>query len=403
MGIFNKIKDVFVRKADTNKRSTVVKEYSALQSYCHAFAANIYSIPEVRTAIERFGQIFATIPKYHERVDRLGNITYFENATSRVLNLNTNPLQNSMQFWNEAVTRLLLDSNVFIEPVFDSMTGELKNLYVVPKRPFEFEFIGYDKAQVTFTDTNTRYDMNDIIYINRFNTLSGGKKNNLGLYETVVQALMEQAVNVANPKKVRALLTGKVGQSSNLKDGDKKGAMSSMKVNFDENVDGVAYMESQWEVTPIKWQENDVNRELLKIVVNTVYNYFGMTENIVNGTCSEIEYSLFVANIVKPLAMQFEQELTAKLFTKREVEVGNRIEFDTFALSVSTLSAKTSFFNVGLRQGVLSPDEAREMIGLAPIEGGFGKMIRTTADTVDITKVNEYQGNTDTKEEEQDE
>ena len=55
------------------------------------------------------------------------------------------------------------------------------------------------------------------------------------------------------------------------------------------------------------------------------------------------------------------------------------------------MSAKAALFNVGLRQGVLAIDEAREMIGLAPLPDGLGQMNRTTLDTVDISIANEMQ------------
>ena len=91
------------------------------------------------------------------------------------------------------------------------------------------------------------------------------------------------------------------------------------------------------------------------------------------------------------MARQAEQEFTAKLFSKREREFGNRLELDTFYLSVSTLSAKTQFFNVVGRSGVLNIDEQREMIGYPPLPDGLGQMYRVTADTVNLEIVDEYQ------------
>ena len=129
----------------------------------------------------------------------------------------------------------------------------------------------------------------------------------------------------------------------------------------------------------------------MQFVINVVYNYFGITDAIINNKATEIEYEMFIKNKIEPLARQIEQEFTAKLFTKREQEFGNRFEIDTFSLSVSTLSAKTALFSVASRQGVMNIDEMREIIGLPPIPGGYGQMYRVTADTVNIEKVDEYQ------------
>ena len=382
--------DIFKRKKPELR--TIIKEYYGgnIGLFARSYASKIYDIPEVRTAIECFADIFSSIPKYVERVDRGGNITYIDNQMSKVINLRANPLQNATQFWKDVVTRLMLENNVFIEPIWDMTTGNLKHLYLLPTDSFEFELNG-DTAKVKFLTTGKTYDLSKIIYLNRFASITGGARNNLGLYETVVQSLAEQAINVAKPNKVRAFLQGKSSASGLLKEKDRKGVMTDFKLNMDNNVQGVSYLDGQWQVTPVNWQENDVNRELMQFVINIVYNYFGITESIINNKATEVEYQLLVKNKFDPLALQIEQELTSKLFTQREIEFGNKIEFDTFNLTIGTMSAKAALFSVGLRQGVLTIDDAREMIGLPPLPDGLGTMVRVTADTMDIKLVNEMQ------------
>ena len=284
----------------------------------------------------------------------------------------------------------MLYSNVFIEPTYNSKSGELEQLYVLPHDRFDFKLYE-ERATVTFLSLGKTYDLDDLIYLNRFPTLSGGQKNDLGLYETVIQALANQAINVADPKKVRAILQAGVGTQGNLKDRDKDGVLKDLQGNFDKAVNGIVYFDSQWNVTPINWTENDVNRELMRFIVNIVDNYFGMTEEIINGKATEIEYQLFVKNKMEPLARQIEQEFTYKIFSKREIEFGNKLELDTFYLSVSTLAAKTQFFSVAGRGGIMNADEMREMIGQPPLPNGLGKVYRASADTVNIEIVDEYQ------------
>jgi len=393
MGIINNIRSVFKKK----ELRSVIKTYynDNLSYFAYNYAQNIYNIPEVRTAIESFADIFSTIPRYHKRVDKNGNITVLKDNINSILTLKPNPAQNASQFWKETITRLMLESNVFIEPIFEAETGILKKVYTLPAKVFTINYLTSESPMVTFYDAITGVQniksLNNLIYLNRFSALSGGQKNDLGLYETVIQALMQQAIEVANPKKPRAIMQGKIGQTSNIKEKDKKGEMQEVSANFANNVNGIVYFGNQWDVTPINWNEADVNRDLANFVVNIVYNYFGINDNIINGKASEVEYQLFIKNHIEPLARQIEEEFTAKLFTQREIFVGNKIEFDTFRLSVSTLQAKTALFSVASRQGVMNLDEMREMIGLAPIPDGYGKMFRVTADTISIDKVDEYQ------------
>lgn len=371
---------------------TIVHEYygNNVGWFAYNYASNIYQIPEVRTAIQSFAEIFSIIPKYFEWKDKDGNVTYLEGEEDRVINVQANPLQNASQFWVNLITSLMLYSNVFVEPRFSPRTGKLSQLYVLPRDFYDFKLYD-DRATVTFGRIGKTYDMSDLIYLNRFSALGGGQKNDLGLYETVIQALAAQAIAVADPNKVRAIMQADSAAQGQLKPGDADGTMRDLDARFDKSVRGIAYVDPQWKITPINWNENDVNRDLMKLVIDIVYNYFGITADIVNNKATEIEYQLFVKNHIEPVARQVEQEFTGKIFSRMEQAHGNRLELDTFWLQVSTLSAKTAFFNVVSRNGVMNNDEMREMIGYAPLPDGLGRKYRVTLDTVNIENADAYQ------------
>ena len=358
--------------------------------FAYNYASSIYQIPEVRTAIESYAGIFSIIPKYFERMDKNGYVTYLTGEEDRVINVRANPLQNASQFWTNAITSLMLYANVFIEPRFSSRTGRLSQLYVIPRDTFDFKLYD-DRATVTFASIGKTYNMDDLIYLNRFSALGGGQRNNLGLYEMVIQALAAQAIAVADPNKVQAIMQSDPAALVALKEKDADGTMKDLEVNFSKAVRGIAYVDSQWKITPINWTENDVNRELMQMVINIVYNYFGITDAIINNKATEIEYQLFVKNHVEPIARQVEREFTSKIFSRAEQSHGNRLELDTFWLEVSTLAAKTQFFNVVSRNGVMNADEMREMIGYGPLPNGFGRIYRTSLDTVNIENADAYQ------------
>lgn len=358
------------------------------------YANQIYDIPEVRTAIEKVADIFSCVPIWHKRVDKEGNVSYLEDATSRVLTYQPNPLQNGSQFIKNLITDLLLQNDAFAEPIFDNKTGYLSQIYPLPVRNKQFT-LENNQGYVQFYDARNnpekKYNLNTLIYLNRFSTLSGGSKNNLGLYETVLKSLGEQIVNVANPKKPRAILQSTVVGQGALKEKDKAGVMNDVKANFDKEVNGIVYFDKAWQITPINWQENDVNKELMQLVINIVYNYFSINESIINGKTTEIEMQMFIANTIKPLAIQLEREFTNKLFTVNEFYFGHRIEFDYHALTVTTLQARTALFSVAIRSGILNQDECREYLGQPPLPNGWGKKYRVTADTVDIEIADKYQ------------
>ena len=362
--------------------------------FVYNYANQITDIVEVRTAIEKVVDIMSCVPIWHKRVNKNGSVDYLEDATLRVLTYQPNPLQNGTQFMKNLITDLLVNGEAFAEPIFDNKTGYLSQLYPLPVKNKQFT-LDSNQGFVQFYDGNNnpekKYNLNSLIYLNRFSTLSGGSKSNLGLYQTVLKSLGEQIVNVANPKKPRAILQSTVNGQGQLKERDKTGVMNDVKANFDSEVNGIVYFDKAWQVTPINWQENDVNKELMQLVINIVYNYFGITENIINGKATEIEMQMFIANTIKPLAIQCEREFTNKLFTVNEYYFGHRIEFDYHALTVTTLQARTALFSVAIRSGILNQDECREYLGQPPLPNGWGKKYRVTADTVDIEIADKYQ------------
>lgn len=398
MGVFDKIKSLFTRSDKKKQVQNLINTYYGgnWQYFVWNYANQIYKIPEVKCAIEKIADIFSSVDIYNERVDKNGNIQYLEDATNRILKYKPNPLQNATQFYKNVITKLLLDNNVFIEPVFD-MNGNLKALYPLPTRNFQLSMDNNDKnAYVQFYDAyknpQEKYNLNNIIYLNRFNTLSGGQQSNdMGLYEKVLQSLSEKIVNDASPNKPRALLQSNQIGEGQLKDKDKKGATETLKASFAENVQGIAYLDKKWTITPINWNENDVNKELMAFIVNLVYNYFSINENIINNKASEIEMAMFVKTTIKPLAKQFSQEFTNKLFTENEYYFGRRIEFDYNPLLVTTLQSEANIAQINIRNGIWSIDEARERIGYEPLPDGLGKVHRASADLVNIKVIDDYE------------
>lgn len=399
MGLF----DFFKRKkskktnVETETRSGSYTIYNGNPLYFAWNCANqIYSIPQVRACIEKISDIFATMPIYHRRIDKNGYSTYLEDNVAMVLTYRPNALQNSTQFFKEAVTKLLLENNLFIQPIWDTKNLRLEGLYIRQNKSFEFELEpnlkrGYVKFPDNAVEPNKRYDLSDMIYLNRFCTLWGGGKNELGLYDTILRSLNEQIINVANPNKPRAILQAGGPNGPVLKPEHRKGVTETIKASFENDIHGLAYIDPMWKITPINWQENEVNNEIMQIIINLVYNYFGMSEKIMNNTASELEMSAFVNTTIKPLALQFEKEFTNKLFTIDEFYHGNRIEFDYNPLLITTMAAKTAWAQTGLRNGFLNEDEAREQFGYAPLPDGLGQEYRTSADLVNIKIVDKYQ------------
>ena len=70
----------------------IIKEYFGdnLSMVLRTYAKSIYSIPEVRTAIETMADIISTVPIYHKVENKDGTADYIDDDISFVLNLKPN-------------------------------------------------------------------------------------------------------------------------------------------------------------------------------------------------------------------------------------------------------------------------------------------------------------------------
>ena len=112
-----------------------------------------------------------------------------------------------------------------------------------------------------------------------------------------------------------------------------------------------------------------VNAAQMKELRDAVFRYFGVSENIVRGDYTEDQWNAFYESTVEPLAVQMSLEFTSKLFTARELGHGNEIVFESNRLQYASMTTKLNLREM-VDRGALTPNEWREAMNLAPIEGG---------------------------------
>jgi phage portal protein BeeE len=131
-----------------------------------------------------------------------------------------------------------------------------------------------------------------------------------------------------------------------------------------ENTTGFGMIGADYDVININGKTNALDTKLLETITRQLYNYFGVSHEIINGTASELQYEQFVDNTIKPIAKQIEEEFTYKLFSNPEINHLNRIKAELIDLEISTLGAKTAFFKEMIFGGVINRNEVRVRIGL---------------------------------------
>jgi hypothetical protein len=62
-------------------------------------------------------------------------------------------------------------------------------------------------------------------------------------------------------------------------------------------------------------------------------------------------------------------EFTKKLFSRRERGFGNKIVFESSNLTFASMATKLNLVNY-VDRGIMTPNEVREVLNMAPLDGG---------------------------------
>ena len=379
------------RKSKPNKNTVSILENNNLMR--NFVSRTIFNIPEVRTAINKISETFATMPVWRKKITRsTGEVDYLNDRVDYILNISPNPLQTKTQFWNYIINKLLLNNSVAIDIIYN----EAGLRYLMPL-PYYKSSPQDDLKTIIFNDDieKKEYLIEDIILLTRFDEFGRGASTQAtDLYDQVISAIQSRALkNTEDGKRIVAVVKKNMVQlSSRVKAGDKVNTVDDIATQVSgSKLEGFAYLDGATEIIPMNIPDIKVEKELLATIVEATYNYFGISKQIVNGTASEIEYEQFIMGIVKYLSCQCSEEFTRKIFTEREINVGNRIEFDYLELQISSLNSRVALMNNGLLNGYLNQDECREKIGLPPLPDGLGSNYRGNLNTANLEIIDDYQ------------
>ena len=99
-----------------------------------------------------------------------------------------------------------------------------------------------------------------------------------------------------------------------------------------------------------------------------------------NATAQQLS---FLTNTLMAISKFYEDELTYKLLSDKDIEAGLRIDFDTEAILQSTPDVLTDILVKTVQGSIMTINEARQKFGLPPIDGGDKLMTMPGASTLE--------------------
>ena len=130
------------------------------------------------------------------------------------------------------------------------------------------------------------------------------------------------------------------------------------------------YDQSFDDVRQVDPQSYVISTDEMERIDHSVHTYFGVNDDILTGDYTEEQWGAFYESVVEPIAVQLGEGLTKLLYTPGEMARGNRISFSANRLEYASNASKRNMIRDMLDRGVMTINEAREVLQLPPVEGG---------------------------------
>lgn len=155
---------------------------------------------------------------------------------------------------------------------------------------------------------------------------------------------------------------------------------------------GVAATDSKAEATQIKPTDYVPNALHTDRTVKRFYAALNTNEKIVTSSYSEDEWNAYYESQVEPDVIQFGNEYTRKLFSRKKRSYGNYIIFEAANLATASMSTKLALREM-VDRGSMTPNEWRKVFNLAPIPGGDKPIRRLDTAVVEESEVKTDEAN----------
>lgn len=290
---------------------------------------------------------------------------------------------NEWQTWGQFLYRLstILDvqTTALIVPVIDK-GGDTTGIYpVLPDTTELVEFKGEPWVRFRFNGGATAaVELNRVGIMTRFqyrNDFFG--EGNRALHPTMeLVDLQKQGIEegVKNAASFRFMAT--LSNFSNEKDLAKERERFT-ETNLRNGSGGVLLWPNTYkDVKQIDAKPFTVDAEQMKLIETSVFNYFGVSEDILQNKAIGDAWSAFYEGAIEPVSIQLSDVITRMLFSQRERELGSSIMFTANRLQYMSNQDKLNVSTQLIDRGIISLNDAREIWNLPPVDGGDARIIR---------------------------
>lgn len=397
MGIF----DIFRRPPKNTKYAKTLNGFLPIYNQ---FGATIYNSDAVQQALSCIVSEMKKLKPQHIRMSGDDPVP-IRDSIQDVLE-NPNPIMTTSDFLEKTTWMLLLNYNAFIVPVYESWyddngTEHRKYKALYPINPTQVDFIedGSGKLYVNFlflNGFNTTIPYDAVIHIRynySVNQFMGGNEMGEPDREALLETLKlnkQLLAGISKAMNSSYAVNGIVKYNTLLDSGRIDAALAELEQKLANNESGFLPIDLKAEFIPIERKSALVDADTLKFIDEKILRNWGVPLAILTGDFTKEQYEAFFQKSLEPLVVSISQAFTKTLFTPRERQFGNKIQFFPKDLVFMSVSQILELINTLSPTGGLFENEKRVALGLRPLPELVGKRYMSL-NWIDANNAQQYQ------------
>lgn len=369
MGIFEAI---FKKpKADINAKGY----FKMLNGYSPVFTnapESIYEMELTRAAIHSFANFCGKLKPEITGTARQN--------LSKTLLFKPNPFQDTYKFLYRLATILLVNNTAFVCPIEDDF-GRLVGYYpLLPQNCEVIDVGGKPYLRYSFaTGQKAAVEFEKVGILTRFqysNDFFGADNRAFNPTMQLIHTNNQGIINgVKNSAAIRFL-----AKIANLFDAEdiKKERERFTKDNLSaDNQSGMIIYDNKFsEVKQVDSKPFTINANQMMQIKENVFDYFGVSEGIIQNKYNEDEWNAFYEGAIEPFALQLSLVMTNMTFTEHQISCGNSIIFTANRLQYASNQTKLSISTQLFDRGLINRNAVMDIWNMAHVENGDKYYIR---------------------------
>lgn len=347
---------------------TFTEDYPLFSSY----RGELYEHELTRAAIERFASACSKLkPEIVGTANR---------SAERIVRTRPNDQMTWPSFLSRLATIYEVDDTAFVVPSFKDDMRTIDGLWPLKCEFAEvLDYRGEPWVRFHFaTGETSAIELRYVVILAKFQYGSDffGEANCLdSTLKLIASQNQAQEAAMANGAKVRFIgsLVGQVHEED-----IKAKRERFVSENFGrDNAGGLLLYDNTFaDLKQVQPYSYTIDAEEMERIEKNVYDYFGINEDILQNKYSEDTWGAWYEGRVEPFCLKLGEGLTNMFFTQTQQMHGNRVMFSSNRLEYASNASKRNMVRDMVDRGIMTINEGREVLQMAPVEGGDVRVIR---------------------------